>query len=128
MSPAKILIVDDDPEIRTLLRLYLSKDGYEVQESDNGREGLILAKSEQFDLVILDKILPEVDGLKICRLIKSDKHLSKMPVMILTALTDAKDKMAGYESEADDYETKPVDKDSFLKKVRQLIEVKEKLS
>lgn len=127
MSPAKILIVDDDPEIRALLSRYLAKEGYETQESDNGREGLVMAKSGQFDLIILDKILPEIDGFKISRLLKSDKKLSKTPVMILTALTDAKNKMAGYESDADEYETKPVEKDNFLKKVKNLIVKREEI-
>ncbi|MFC1501340.1 response regulator transcription factor [Elusimicrobiota bacterium] len=121
----RILVIDDDPEILVLLKTYLETEGYEVIQSDNGAEGLEKAHSEMPDLIILDLVLPDIDGLKICRRLKSDNKYKNIPILVLSALDDQKHKMEGFESDADDYETKPFEKDGLIKRVKKLLTKKE---
>lgn len=100
----KILIADDEPEIRDLLRLYLEKDGYEVIEAEDGAQALSCLQREEIDLVILDIMMPGIDGYRVLRNIREQNNI---PVIMLSAKSDDADKILGLDLGADDYITKP---------------------
>lgn len=100
----KILVADDEPEIRDLLRLYLEKDGYDVIEAADGMETMDIINSEALDLVILDIMMPGIDGYRVLRNVREK---SNIPVIILSAKSDDQDKILGLDMGADDYITKP---------------------
>lgn len=118
MTKHKILIVDDDPKIVELLRLYLEKDGYAVLTADGGLKALDLARQRQPDLILLDLMLPEMDGLDVCRILQTE---SEMPIIMLTARTTDEDKLIGLELGADDYVTKPFNPREVLARVRAVL-------
>lgn len=103
----KILVVDDEKDILELIEYNLSKNGYRVKTVTTGEEALELIKEEDYDLIILDLMLPGVDGLDICRMIKADKKKAAIPVIMVTAKSEEADKVAGLEIGADYYITKP---------------------
>jgi len=103
----KILIVDDEANIRSLVRFNLEKEGYLILEAEDGNTGLALAKRERPDLIVLDLMLPGIDGLEVCRTLKSKKETYGISIIMLTAKTDEIDKILGLEMGADDYLTKP---------------------
>lgn len=113
-----ILIVDDDKVIRQTLRTVLEEEGYKVLEADNGASGLQLIKMEHPDLVVLDVVLPDLDGMKICRAVKSDPQLSKTLILMTTSKGSKEDVIRGLESGADDYVVKPFDKSEFLARIK----------
>ncbi|MCX5781836.1 MAG: response regulator [Elusimicrobia bacterium] len=117
----KILIIDDDPEILDLLKLYFKAVNYEVIESEEGLRGLELARTQLPDLIILDILLPEISGLKMCRILKRDKETKNIPIMILTALTDEETKIESLKSYADAFISKPIDKKAIIDKVNELL-------
>ena len=104
MNKNRILVVDDEEKIVNLVRNYLEKEGFEVFTADSGNEALKLFESEKPDLVVLDLMMPDMNGYDVCRRICS---VSKTPVIMLTAKTDEVDKLLGLELGADDYITKP---------------------
>ncbi|WP_299722314.1 response regulator transcription factor [uncultured Tateyamaria sp.] len=104
MSTHHLLIVDDDPHIRSVLRIALQRAGYEVSEAGDGAEGLSKARSGRFDLIVLDIGLPEIDGLAVCRTLRAN---DETPVLFLTARQDEIDRVLGFELGGDDYVTKP---------------------
>ena len=99
-----ILIADDEPEIRTLLRLYLENENYQIIEAENGKQALELLKKEHVDLCLLDIMMPEMDGIEMCRQIRK---FSNIPVIFLSAKSADLDKILGLGCGADDYVTKP---------------------
>jgi DNA-binding response OmpR family regulator len=101
---ARILLVDDEQSIQTLLGYPLRKDGYEVVEAHDGREALVRFAEKRFDLVVLDIMLPKLDGIEVCRRLRGR---SQVPIIMLTAKDDEGDKVLGLEMGADDYITKP---------------------
>lgn len=101
----KVLVVDDEPSIVTLLTFNLEKDGYQVVSAEDGAKGFELALSNQFDFIILDVMLPNMDGLEITKSLRREKI--DTPILILTAKDDQVDKIIGLEIGADDYLTKP---------------------
>ena len=103
----KILVVDDEKDILELIDFNLSKNGYRVRTVASGEEALDLIKENDYDLIILDLMLPGVDGFDICKIIKADKHKSNIPIVMVTAKADEADKVAGLEIGADHYVTKP---------------------
>ncbi len=113
-----ILIVDDDKVIRQTLRTVLEEEGYKVLEADNGASGLQLIKMEHPDLVVLDVVLPDLDGMKICRAVKSDPQLSKTLILMTASKGSKEDVIRGLESGADDYVVKPFDKSEFLARIK----------
>ncbi len=113
---SKILIVDDDPGIRMLLSKFLQREGYETIQAQNGLEGVELAKKNQPDLIIMDVVMPQMDGLTAARLIKFYKPLSDVPVLFLTAKDAEKEIELAQEVRAEVYITKPFD-------IRQVIQV-----
>ena len=104
MPARPLLIVDDDPQIRSVLRIALGQAGYAVDEAGDGAEGLAKARSGRHDLIVLDIGLPEMDGLALCRALRAD---SETPVLFLTAREEEIDRVLGFELGGDDYVTKP---------------------
>ena len=100
-----ILVVEDDPDISALLQIHLGDLGYALDTADNGRDGLELALSRAYALVILDLMLPGLDGLEICKRIRRED--ARVPILMLTARSEELDKVLGLELGADDYMTKP---------------------
>jgi len=111
-----ILLVEDDPDIASLLDLHLSDEGYDVDIVTEGNEGLERALSEEYALVILDIMLPGMDGFDICREIRAEKR--SLPILMLTAKTEEVDKVLGLELGADDYITKPFSIREVLARVK----------
>ncbi|MBN2103860.1 response regulator [bacterium] len=114
--PLKVLIVDDDNGIRKLLGRFLEREGFATLEAENGLEGVETAKREQPDLIIMDVMMPQMDGLTAARLIKFYKPLSEVPIIFLTAKDAEKEIELAEATRAEAYVTKPFD-------VRQVIEV-----
>ena len=107
MNKQRILIVDDEEDIREIISFNLSKDGYETITADNGEEALELISKELPDLVILDIMLPGIDGNMVCMKVKSDEKTKHIPVLMLSAKSDETDQVVGLKMGADDYLTKP---------------------
>jgi pilus assembly protein CpaE len=105
--PEKILIVDDDLETLRLVGIMLQRQGYIILAATSGPQALGLAKTEQPDLILLDIMMPEMDGFEVARQLRADGELGQIPILMFTAKTQVEDKVAGYESGADDYLTKP---------------------
>jgi DNA-binding response OmpR family regulator len=112
---ARILLVDDEQSVQTLLSYPLRKDGYEVVSAVDGQEALLRFAEGRFDLVILDLMLPKLDGVEVCRRMRSR---SQVPIIMLTARGDEMDKVAGLEMGADDYITKPFSMREFRSRVK----------
>jgi two-component system phosphate regulon response regulator PhoB len=102
-----ILVVEDEPDLRSLLDRQLDRAGYRVLLAEDGLEGLETASQETVDLVLLDLMLPHLDGLEVCRRLKRDPRTSRLPVVMLTAKGEPVDRIVGLELGADDYITKP---------------------
>ncbi len=111
----RILVVDDDPMTVELIKAYLEKEHWQVILSDNGRDAIDIARERQPDLVILDLMLPRVDGLDVCRILRSSTDI---PIMMLTARTTEDDILLGLELGADDYITKPFSPRQLVARVR----------
>ncbi len=103
----KILIVDDEKDIVETLSFMLQTKGYEIISAYDGEEGLKLAKEEAPDLIILDVMMPKINGYKICRLLKYDAKYKNIPIIMVTARSQDTDKLIGEETGADEYITKP---------------------
>ena len=116
--PSKILIVEDDPNAAELARLYLAKDGHEVLTALDGEKGLRLALDEAPDLIVLDLMLPGLDGMSICRRVREE---SEVPIVMLTARVEEEDRLSGLESGADDYVTKPFSPRELAARVRAVL-------
>ncbi|MBQ4566417.1 MAG: response regulator transcription factor [Oscillospiraceae bacterium] len=114
----KILIVEDDRNIADLLRLYLEREGYEVSIAPDGLKGLERFRQEQPALVLLDVMLPGMDGWGVCRSIRSE---SKTPIIMLTAKSETEDKVAGLKQGADDYITKPFEMKEVLARIEAVL-------
>jgi DNA-binding response OmpR family regulator len=113
--PKKILIVDDEPQIVEICQDYLKAAGYETVIAGNGAQGLSLARREKPDLIVLDLMMPEMDGLDVCRALRRE---SDVPIIMLTARVEETDKIIGLELGADDYITKPFSPRELVARVR----------
>ncbi|HYH71599.1 MAG TPA: response regulator transcription factor [Nocardioides sp.] len=102
----QVLVIEDDPQVRDVVRRYLERDGLAVQVTGTGTDGLELARRTRFDLILLDVMLPGLSGLEVCRILR-DVDGSDVPIIMLTALDDTDDRIAGLQSGADDYIGKP---------------------
>ena len=118
MNSKKILIVDDEVDLVETVRFPLEMEGYHVLVSYNGEDALNQARKENPDLILLDLMLPKLDGYKVCRLLKFDDRYKHIPILMLTAKTQEKDKALGMETGANEYITKPFEMDDLLKKVK----------
>jgi two-component system alkaline phosphatase synthesis response regulator PhoP len=118
MNPKKILVVDDEVDLVKTVSFSLEAEGYTVLVSYNGEDALNQARKENPDLILLDIMLPKLDGYKVCRLLKFDERYKHIPVLMLTAKTQEKDKIAGMETGADEYIAKPFDMDELMEKIK----------
>jgi DNA-binding response OmpR family regulator len=118
MGQKKILVVDDEVDLVETIRFPLESEGFTVLVSYNGEDALNQARKENPDLILLDIMLPKLDGYKVCRLLKFDERYRNIPILMLTAKTQEKDKTIGMETGADEYITKPFDIDELLEKVK----------
>jgi DNA-binding response OmpR family regulator len=115
----KILIVEDEAALVRILTDLLVRRGYEVEARFNGEEGLKAAKDRELDLIILDVMLPKIDGFEVCRSLR--KSGVRIPILMLTARGETFDKVTGFEGGADDYVTKPYDPDELLARIAALL-------
>jgi two-component system alkaline phosphatase synthesis response regulator PhoP len=116
-----ILIVDDEMSIRELVAFNLQKEGYRIIEAQDGLSAVSLAKSEKPDLVVLDLMLPGMDGLEVCRTLKNQHHTAGIPIIMLTAKNEEIDKIIGLELGADDYLTKPFSPRELIARVKAVL-------
>ncbi len=119
LAKPRILLVDDDPSIVRIVQAYLEKDGYRVLTSDDGLQALDLARQRQPDLLVLDLMLPQMDGLDVCRVLRGEGN--KVPIIMLTAKTTEQDRLTGLDLGADDYVTKPFSPRELLARVRAVL-------
>ena len=121
MSKGKILIVEDDRDISEMVEYNLKEEGYEALSAFNGEEGVRLAKKESPDLIILDIMLPIIDGFEVCRILKKEQITADIPVIILSAKSQETDKIVGLELGADDYVTKPFSPRELIARIRSIL-------
>ncbi len=112
---AKILIVDDEPDIRALVRRYAEREGYETAEAENGMEAVSICREADFDVIIMDAMMPELDGFSACKEIRAMKDI---PVIMLSARGEEYDKLFGFETGADDYVVKPFSPRELMARVK----------
>jgi two-component system phosphate regulon response regulator PhoB len=117
----RVLIVDDDPDIVRLVRYNLSHSGYEVQSAGSGREALELVEKQPPDLVVLDVMLPDVDGLEVCRTLRQQSSSKRIPILMLTARGEEIDRVVGFELGADDYVSKPFSPRELVLRVKSIL-------
>src|SRR5262245_27559724 len=120
-AAARVLVVEDEPHIRDLIALHLNLEGLAPVAVGDGDEALRLARAEPFDLVVLDLMLPGLDGVTVCRAIRRESINNDVPILMLTARREESDKVLGLESGADDYLTKPFGVREFVARVRALL-------
>ena len=117
----KILVIDDDIAINELIKINLELQGYEVLQAFNGTEGFALAKQETPQLIVLDVMMPEVDGFTVAQRIRQSSEISDTPIIMLTALSQLNDKVNGFNLGVDDYLTKPFETEELIVRVRALL-------
>jgi len=120
-SGKKILLVEDEPEFRLALRTRLEANGYDIIEANDGATGLNTARHQNPDLIILDVMLPKMDGFKVARLLKFDLKYKNIPLMMLTVMSQASDRKMGQAVGADAYLTKPYQPQELLDTISTLI-------
>jgi DNA-binding response OmpR family regulator len=118
MNLKKILVVDDEVDLVKTIQFSLEVEGYTVLVSNDGEDALSQARKESPDLILLDIMLPKLDGYKVCRLLKFDERYKHIPILMMTAKTQEKDKVLGIETGADEYITKPFDMDELMEKIK----------
>jgi len=119
--PQKILIVDDDVQTLKLVGLILDRNGYDIVVGQSGEQALEKARTEAPDLVILDIMMPGIDGYDVCRKLRADPDTADLPIILFTAKAEVQDKVAGFEAGADDYVSKPVHPDELVSRVEALL-------
>lgn len=120
-SAARVLLVEDDPHIRELVELHLQLEGLTVVAVADGNDGLARARAENFELILLDLMLPGLDGVTVCRAIRRESRNAETAILMLTARRDESDKVLGLDSGADDYLTKPFGVRELVARVRALL-------
>lgn len=121
MSQEKILVVDDEINIQELIKFNLEKNGYNVVCSGNGKEALKLIREQLPNLVLLDVMLPQMDGYEVCKEVRKDNNISTIPIIMITAKSEEFDKVIGLELGADDYITKPFSIREMLARVKAIL-------
>jgi adenylate cyclase len=124
-DPPRILIVDDNETNRSILAARLGAEGYETTEAENGERALAVARDAAPDVVLLDVMMPKIDGFEVCRRLKGDSALGFVPVIMVTARADSKDVVTGLNAGADEYLTKPLDHAALVARVRSMLRIKE---
>jgi DNA-binding response OmpR family regulator len=118
---SRVLIVEDEPDIRDLLGFHLEREGYQVTKARTGAEALRLVRSAPPDLLLLDLMLPEIDGLEVCRRLRRDPGTASLPIVMLTAKGEEVDRILGLELGADDYIVKPFSPKEVVARVRAVL-------
>ena len=121
MSRGKILVVEDDRDIVEMVEYNLKQEGYETIHAYNGEKGIDLAGDEKPDLIILDLMLPAIDGFEVCKTLKQQQSTSRIPIIILSAKSRETDKVVGLELGADDYITKPFSPRELIARIRAVL-------
>jgi len=121
MSKGIVLVIDDEADLIELMRYNLGKEGFDVLEAGDGETGLFLAAREKPDVIVVDLMLPGMDGLEVCRLLRAEGETSRIPIIILTAKASESDRVIGLELGADDYVTKPFSPRELAARVKALI-------
>jgi adenylate cyclase len=124
-QPSLILIADDNEANREILGRLLEARGYELVMASDGEEALTCARSKLPDLILLDVMMPKMDGFEVCQRLKADKNLPFMPIILVTARADSKDVVRGLEAGGDEYVTKPIDQAALVARVRSALRIKE---
>jgi len=119
--PEKVLIVDDDVETLRLVGLMLQRQGYQIVAANNGGQAITMTRSEKPDLIVLDVMMPDIDGFEVTRQLRKDPETSQIPILMFTAKNQVEDKVAGYEVGVDDYLTKPVHPAELIAHVKSLL-------
>ena len=117
----KILVIEDEPHISKLVKFILEKNGFEVMQAFVGQEGLQTAKKEKPDLIVLDVMMPNMDGFEAAKKLGGMKETKNIPIIMLSSAAQFKDKMKGIEAGAVDYITKPFDNEELVAKVKEYI-------
>ena len=117
----KILIVDDEKQLVSLVKLHMEMAGYEVLTASDGERALAIGREENPDLIILDLMLPKIDGWEVCKRLRAEQKISGIPVIMLTARTETEDKLKGFECGADDYVTKPFSPRELVARVKRVL-------
>ncbi|MCX5712148.1 MAG: response regulator [Candidatus Omnitrophica bacterium] len=120
--PKKILITEDSPTVAAIIKSSLTDAGYSVIVAEDGKTALDLVKKEKPDLIVMDLMLPKLDGYKVCAMLKFDRNFANIPIIILTARSADADKAMGEEVHADAYITKPFEPQVLLLKIKELLE------
>ena len=121
MSDKRILVVDDEEHIVELIKFNLEKEGCTVFTANSGDVALKIAKDKMPDLILLDLMLPGIDGLEVCKLIRKDENISEIPIIMITAKSEEIDKIVGLEIGADDYITKPFSVREMVARVKAIM-------
>jgi len=124
-NPPRILIVDDNETNRDILQTRLGTHGYDLIQAADGEEAIELARKSLPDLILLDVMMPKLDGVEVTKRLKADTSLPFMPIILVTAKSDIKDVVTGLDAGADEYLTKPVDQTSLVARVKSMLRVKE---
>lgn len=117
----RILVIEDEPGLREGIKAILQKSGYEVILASDGKEGLDMARKESPDLIILDLMMPKIDGYKVCRLLKFDSRYKQIPIIIFTVRAEKEDETMAYSAGADAYITKTLEPKVLLDKIEELL-------
>ena len=120
-TPPRVLVVEDEPNIRELVCLHLGLEGYNCDAVGDGKEALRRVEAERFDLLVLDVMIPRIDGLALCRAVRNGRINQDVPILMLTARREESDKVVGLESGADDYLTKPFGVRELVARTRALL-------
>ena len=123
-----ILIIDDEADIRDILSYNLEKEGYQVLKAENGKKGIALAKNRLPDLILLDVMMPEMDGIEVCEILKSDENTQNILICFLTARSEDYSQIAGFNAGADDYVSKPVKPKVLISRINAILRRKKNSS
>ena len=121
LAKKKILVIEDEPDFSKAVQVLLEANGFEVLSAYSGKEGLAMAKQGSPDLIVLDVMLPEIDGYKICRLLKFDERYKKIPIIMLTARAQEQDRQLGVQTGADAYMVKSEKPDVLVEKIQSFL-------
>ncbi len=123
-TPARILIADDNATNLKILRTRLAAEGYDIVSAADGEEALAAVEARRPDLILLDVMMPKLDGLEVCRRLRHDPAIPFTPIILVTAMADSRDVVAGLEAGGDEYLTKPVDQTALVARVRSMLRIK----
>jgi len=119
--PRKILVVDDEPDVADLVSYHLKAKGYEVTTGNNSTDSIAAARSLLPDLIILDIMMPDLNGIQLCRILRADPRLARVPIIFLTARTEEADRINGFETGCDDYICKPFSTKELVLRVQSVL-------